>query len=371
MIEYSTDGYPRASSREKIRPSTQRPALTAASNGFVPIGAEVLALGPTAFLGYLYLSGLGQRTDHGWEPATSVIEGERTFAKRAHTTRARVRAAREALGAHVVYDDSGGKPVGTYWPKPSRSHHDWCAVSRQGLDDLLNNRLELDQALGRGEHTERDAAVVVACWLARKGGNATATLREIGRATNLAPSLVRRAIRAAVEAGVVEASARPRRGHTLKLLIDLIDARIEQRRRTPADVRDLTQRLVEADPALDGAKLWTRRSRELVRKLVARGIRLERIAEVIVAGGPISTGRIPAAVLRHRLERLLAETPAPARTSTARSPLSMAAEATREALEREAEQEASARPPGARSRDHRAHRPVSIRSIIAEILPKA
>jgi len=336
----------------------------------VPIWPEVLALGTTPFLGYISISSLGQRTDDGWEPAAGIVEGERTFAKRAHTTRARVRAAREALGARVVYDDSG-KPVGTYWPKPSRSHHDWCAVPRQGLDDLLNNRLELDQALGRGERTERSAAAVVACWLARKGGNATATLREIGRATNLAPSLVRRAIRAAVEAGVVEASARPRRGHTLKLLIDLIDARIEQRRRTPADVRELTERLVAADPALDGAKLWTRRNRELVRKLVARGLRLERIAEAIVAGGPISTGRIPAAVLRHRLEQLLAETPSVARTPTARSPLSLAAQATREALEREAEQQASARPPGARSRDHRAHRPVSIRSIIAEILPKA
>jgi len=370
VIQYSTDGHPRAFSHEKIRPSSEQPALAAASNGFVPIGAEVLALGGTALLGYVALSGLGQRTDHGWEPAAGIVEGERTFAKRAHTTRARVRAAREALGARVVYDDSG-KPVGTYWPKPSRSHHDWCAVSRQGLDDLLNNRLELDQTLRRGERTERDAAVVVACWLARKGGSTTDSLREIGRATNLAPSLVRRAIRSAVEAGVVEASARPRRGHTLKLLIDLIDARIEQRRRTPVDVRELTERLVAADPALDGAKLWTRHSRELVRKLVARGIRLERIAEVIMADGPISTGRIPAAVLRHRLERLLAETPAPARTSIARSPLSLAAQATREALEREAEQEASARPPGARSRDRRSHGPVSIRSIIAEILPKA
>ena len=369
MDHYTTDGHSRASSREKLRPSLEQPALTAASNGFVQIGGEVLGLGATPFLGYCTLSSLGQPTDHGWEPAAGVVEGERTFAKRALTTRARVRAARQVFGARVVYDDSG-KPIGTHWTKPPRRHHDWRAVSRVALDELLD-QLELAKPLRRGERTERSAASVVACWLACQGGNAKATLREIGRATNLAPSLVRRAIRAAVEAGVVEASARPRHGHTLKLLIDLIDARIEQRRRTPADVRDLTEHLVAADPALDGAKLWTRRSRELVRKLIARGLRLERIAEVIVADGPISTGRIPAAVLRHRLEQLLAETPTVDRTPTTRSPLSLAAQATREALEREAEQEASARPPGARSRDHKAHRPVWIRSLINEILPKA
>jgi len=215
---------------------------------------------------------------------------------------------------------------------------------------------------------------MVACWLVVQGGRASATLREIARATKLAPSLVRRAIRAAVAAGVVDASARPRHGYTLKLLIDLIDTRIEQRRRTPMDVRDLTQRLVAADPALDGVSLWTRRNRELVRKLVARGVRAERIADLIVAGGPVSTGRNPAAVLRHRLERLLAETPTAARTPATPSSLSLAAQAAREALEREAEQdeqEASARSPGARSRDHSAHRPVWLRSIISEILPKA
>jgi hypothetical protein len=76
--------------------------------------------------------------------------------------------------------------------------------------------------------------------------------------------------------------------------------------------------------------------------------------------------------MHHRLEQLLAETtPTPARTPTARSPLSLAAEATREALEREAEREASARPPGARLRDRSTHGPVSIRSLINEILPKA
>jgi len=118
-------------------------------------------------------------------------------------------------------------------------------------------------------------------------------------------------------------------------------------------------------------KLWTRNSRELVRKLVARGMRIERIAELIVAGGPISTGRNPAAVLHYRLQRLIADTPAAARTPTAPSPLSLAAQATREALEREAEQEATARSPGARSRDDSAHRPVWLRSLITEILPKA
>jgi len=334
----------------------------------VQVGAEVLTLGATPFLGYLALSRLGQRTVHGWEPATGVVEGERTFATRALSTRSRVRAARQAFGAHVVYADTG-KPIGTYWPTPSHGSHDWRAASRVALDVLLD-RLELAKPLRRGERTARDAAVVVVCWLACQGGNARATLREIAHATKLTPSLVRRAIRAAVEAGVVEASARPRHGHTLKLLIDLIDARIEQRRRTPADVRDLTQCLVAADPALDGVRLWTRHSRELVRKLVARGLRIERIAEAIMAGGPISTGRIPAAVLRHRLERLLAETPTVARATTAPSSLSLAAQATREALEREAEQQASARPPGARSRDDSAHRPVWVRSLIAEILPK-
>jgi hypothetical protein len=193
----------------------------------------------------------------------------------------------------------------------------------------------------------------------------------IAHATNLAPSLVSRAIHAAVAAGVLAPSALLHHGHTLFLLIYLIYARIQQRRRTPADVRDLTQRLVAADPALDGVSLWTRRNRELVRQLVARGVRIERIAELIVAGGPLSTGRNPAAVLRYRLERLLAETPNAARTPTAPSPLSLAAQAAREALEHEAEQEASARPPGARSRDHSAHRPVWLRSIISEILPKA
>jgi len=365
---YSTDGESRASSREKLRPSLEQPALAAASNGFVPIGAEVLALGPTAFQSYLAISSLGQRTDHGWEPATGVVEGERTFAARLLTTRARVRAARKDLGAHVVYADSG-KPIGTYWPRSSHDPHDWRAVSRPALDEL-RKRLGLAKPLRRGERTERDAAVKVVCWLVVQGGRATATLREIARATKLAPSLVRRAIRAAVAAGVVDATARPRHGHTLSLLIDLIDARIEQRRRTPADVRDLTQRLVAADPALDGVSLWTRRNRELVRKLVARGVRIERIADLIVAGGPVSTGRNPAAILRYRLERLLAETPAAARTPTAPSPLSLAAQAAREALEREEEQE-SARPPGVRSRDHSAHRPVWLRSIIADILPKA
>jgi hypothetical protein len=217
--------------------------------------------------------------------------------------------------------------------------------------DVLLDRLELAKPLRRGERTARDAAVLIACWLAFQGGTATATLHEIARATNLAPSLVRRAIRAAVTAGVLEASARPRLGHTLSLLIDLIDARIEQRRRTPADVRDLTQSLVAADPALDGVNLWTRRSRELVRQLVARGIRIERIAEIIMAGRPVSAGRNPAAVLHYRLQRLLADTPTPARTLTAPSSLGLAAQATREALEREAEQQASARSPSARSRD--------------------
>jgi hypothetical protein len=367
---YSTDGESRASSREKLRPSLEQPALAAASNGFVPIGAEVLALDPTAFQSYLALSRLGQRTDDGWEPVTGILEGERTFATRVLTTRARVRAARKDLGAHVVYADSG-KPLGTYWPKPSRSHHGWRAVSRQGLDELLV-RLGLAKPLRRGERTARDAAVLVVCWLAFHGGTATATLHEIARATKLAPSLVRRAIRAAVAAGVVAASARPRHGYTLKLLIDLIDTRIEQRRRTPADVRDLTQRLVAADPALDGVSLWTRRNRELVRKLVARGVRIERIADLIVAGGPVSTGRNPAAILRHRLERLLAETPSAARTPTTPSHLSLAAQAAREALEREAEQEEeSARPPGVRSRDRSTHGPVWLRSLITEILPKA
>jgi hypothetical protein len=369
MDQYSTGGNSRASSRQKIRPSLKQPAIAAASNGFVPVGAETLMLGATPFLGHMALSRLGQRTDHGWAPATSVVEGERKFARRALTTRARVRAAREAFGAHVVYNHSG-RPIGTYWPKPAHGSHDWRAASRVALDELLD-RLELATPLPRGERTERSAAVVVVCWLACQGGRATATLNKIARATNLAPSLVRRAIRAAEEAGVLAASARPRHGHTLSLLIDLIDARIEQRRRTPADVRDLTQRLVEADPALDGVKLWTRHSRELVRKLVARGIPIERIAELIVAGGPISTGRIPAAVLRHRLERLLAETPAASRTPTAPSPLSLAAQATREALEREAEQEATARSPGARSRDANVHRPAWLRSIIGEVLPKA
>lgn len=326
-------------------------------------------LGTTAFLGYVALSRLGQRTDRGWEPATSLVEGERTFAARACTTRARVRAARQAFGARVVYSDTG-TPIGTNWPKPQHDPHDWRAASRPALDELLD-QLELAKPLRRGERTERNAAVVVACWLAVQGGRATATLSDIAQATNFAPSLVRRAIRAAVTAGVLEASARPRLGHTLSLLIDLIDARIEQRRRTPADVRDLTQCLVEADPALDGVNLWTRHSRELVRKLVTRGIPIERIAEAIVAGGPISTGRNPAAVLRHRLERLLAETPNVDRTPTAPSPLSLAAKATREALEREAEQEASARSPSARSRDDSAHRPSWIRSIITEVLPKA
>jgi hypothetical protein len=321
MIYNSRHGYSRPSLREKIRPLLKQPALAAASNGFVPVGAEELALGATPFHGYLALSSLGQRTDHGWEPVTSLVEGERTFAKRALTTLARVRAAREALGAHVVYGDTG-KPIGTYW-------------------------------------------------LACQGGRATATLHEIARATKLAPSLVSRAIHAAVAAGVLAPSALLHHGHTLFLLIYLIYTRIEQRRRTPADVRDLTQRLVEADPALDGVNLWTRRNRELVRKLVARGVRIERIADLIVAGGPLSAGRNPAAVLRYRLERLLAETPTAARTPTAPSPLSLAAQAAREALEREAEQEASARSPSARSRDHSAHRPVWLRSIIAEILPKA
>jgi len=366
----STGGYLRASSRQKIRPSLKQPALAAASNGFVQVGAKTLTLGATAFLGYMALSRLGQRTDHGWEPATGVVEGERTFAARALTTRSRVRAAREAFGAHVVYDADTGKPLGTYWPTPPHGPHDWRAASRVALDVLLD-RLELAQSLRRGERTARGAAVLVACWLAFQGGTATATLHEIGRATNLAPSLVRRAIRAAVAAGLLEASARPRHGHTLSLLIDLIDARIEQRRRTPADVRDLTQRLVAADPALDGVNLWTRRSRELVRQLVARGVRIERIAEIIMAGGPISTGRNPAAVMHYRLQRLLADTPTVARTPTAPSSLSLAAQAAREALEREAEHEASARPPGARSRDHSAHRPVWLRSIISEILPKA
>jgi len=367
--KYSTDGHSRASSHEKIRPSLEQPAIAAASNGFVQVGAKVLTLGATAFLGYVALSRLGQRTDHGWEPATGVVEGERTFAARALTTRSRVRAAREAFGAHVVYNHSG-KPIGTNWTKPQRSHHDWRAASRVALDVLLD-RLELATPLPRGERTARNAAVVVTCWLAVQGGRATVTLNEIARETNLAPSLVRRAIRAAVAAGVLEASARPRHGHTLSLLIDLIDARIEQRRRTPADVRDLTQRLVEADPALDGVKLWTRHSRELVRKLVARGIPIERIAELIMAGGLISVGRNPAAVLHYRLQRLIADTPTVARTPATPSPLSLAAQATREALEREAEQEASARSPGARSRDHSPHRPAWIRSIIAEILPKA
>jgi len=367
--QYSTDGYSRASAREKIRRSSEQPSVAAASNGFVQVGAETLTLGATAFLGYVALSRLGQRTVHGWEPATGVVEGERTFATRALTTRSRMRAAREALGAYVVYGDTG-KPIGTNWTKPQRSHHDWRAASRVALDVLLD-RLELAQPLRRGERTARDAAVLVACWLACQGGTATATLDEVACATNLAPSLVRRAIRAAVAAGVLAASARPRHGHTLSLLIDLIDARIEQRRRTPADVRDLTQCLVAADPALDGVNLWTRRSRELVRKLVARGIPIERIAEAIVAGGPISTGRNPAAVLRHRLERLLADTPTAARATTAPSSLSLAVQATREALEREAEQQASARSPSARSRDQSAHRPALIRSIITEILPKA
>jgi hypothetical protein len=366
----STGGYYRASSREKIRPSLKQPAIAAASNGFVQVGAEVLTLGATPFLGYVALSSLGQRTDHGWEPATSLVEGERTFAARALTTRSRVRAAREAFGAHVVYDADTGKPLGTYWPKPPHDSRDWRAASRVALDVVLD-QLELAQPLRRGERTARDAAVVIACWLAFQGGRATATLNDIGRAVHLAPSLVRRAIRAAAAAGVLEASARPRHGHTLSLLIDLIDARIEQRRRTPADVRDLTKCLVAADSALDGVKLWTRHSRELVRKLVARGLQIERIAELIMAGGPISTGRIPAAVLRHRLERLLAETPTAARTPTAPSSLSLAAQATREALEREAEHEASARSPGARSRDDSAHRPALIRSLITEILPEA
>jgi len=365
----NTDGHSRASSREKLRPSLEQRSVSAASNGFVQVGAKTLTLGATAFLGYVALSRLGQRTDHRWEPATSVVEGERTFAARALTTRARVRAARKALGAHVVYSDKG-KPIGTCWPKPAHGSHDWRAASRVALDELLD-QLELAQPLPRGERTARDAAVVVTCWLACQGGRATATLTDIGRATNLAPSLVRRAIRAAMTAGVLAASARPRHGHTLSLLIDLIDARIEQRRRTPADVRDLTKCLVAADPALDGVKLWTRHSRELVRKLVARGIPIERIAELIVAGGPLSAGRNPAAVLHYRLQRLLADTPTVARTPTAPSPLSLAAQATREALEREAEHEASARSPGARSRDHSAHRPALIRSLITEILPEA
>jgi hypothetical protein len=366
---YSTDGESRASSREKLRPSLEQPALAAASNGFVPIGAEVLALGPTAFQSYVALSSLGQRTDNGWEPVTGLVEGERTFAKRALTTRSRVRAARQAFGARVVYSDTD-KPIGTHWPKPAHGSHDWRAASRVALDELLD-QLELAQPLPRGERTARDAAVVVTCWLACQGGRATATLTDIGRATNLAPSLVRRAIRAAMTAGVLAASARPRHGHTLSLLIDLIDARIEQRRRTPADVRDLTKCLVAADPALDGVKLWTRHSRELVRKLVARGIPIERIAELIMAGGLISVGRNPAAVLHYRLQRLIADTPTVARTPATPSPLSLAAQATREALEREAEQEASARSPGARSRDDSAHRPAWIRSIIGEVLPKA
>jgi len=269
----------------------------------------------------------------------------------------------------VVYGDTG-RPIGTYWPKPAHGSHDWRAASRVALDVLLD-RLELAKPLGRGERTERTAAVLVVYWLLLQGGRATATLRDIGRATKLAPSLVRRAIRAAVEAGVLDASARPRHGHTLSLLIDLIDARIEQHRRTPADVRDLTQCLVAADPALDGVKLWTRHSRELVRKLVARGMRIERIAEAIVAGGPLSAGRNPAAVLHYRLQRLLADTPTAARTLVAPTPLSLAAQATREALEREAEQQASARSPSARSRDQSAHRPAWIRSIIGEVLPKA
>jgi hypothetical protein len=365
----STGGYLRASSREKLRRSLKQPAIAAASNGFVQVGAEVLTLGATTLLGYFALSSLGQRTDQGWEPAAGVVEGERTFAKRALTTRSRVRAARQAFGARVVYSDTD-KPIGTHWPKPAHGSHDWRAASRVALDELLD-QLELAQPLHRGERTERSAAVVVVCWLACQGGTATATLNDIGRAVHLAPSLVRRAIRAAAAAGVLEASARPRHGHTLSLLIDLIDARIEQRRRTPADVRDLTKCLVAADRALDGVNLWTRHSRELVRKLVARGIPIERIAEAIVAGGPISTGRNPAAVLRHRLERLLADTPTVARTPTAPSPLSLAAQATREALEREAEQEASARSPGARSRDDSAHRPAWLRSIIGEVLPKA
>jgi len=366
----STGGYYRASSREKLRPSLKQPSVTAASNGFLQVGAEVLTLGATPFLGYVALSRLGKRTDHRWEPVAGVVEGERTFAARALTTRSRVRAARETFGARVVYDADTGKPLGTHWPKPPHSHHDWRAASRVALDELLD-RLELAQPLRRGERTARGAAVLVACWLAFQGGTATATLTDIARATKLAPSLVRRAIRAAVAAGVLAASARPRHGHTLSLLIDLIDARIEQRRRTPADVRDLTQRLVATDLALDGVKLWTRRNRELARQLVARGIPIDRIAELIVAGGPLSTGRIPAAVLHYRLQRLLAETPAASRTPATPSPLSLAAQATREALEREADQQASARSPGARSRDDSAHRPAWIRSLITEVLPKA
>jgi len=369
MDQYSTGGNSRASSRQKIRPSLKQPAIAAASNGFVQVGAETLTLGAIPFLGHMALSRLGTPTDHGWAPATSVVEGERKFARRALTTRARVRAAREAFGAHVVYGDTG-RPIGTYWPKPPHDPHDWRAASRVALDELLD-KLGLAKPLHRGERTERSAAVVVTCWLACQGGTATATLGKIARATNLAPSLVRRAIRAAVAAGVLAASARPRHGHTLSLLIDLIDARIEQRRRTPADVRDLTQRLVAADPALDGVKLWTRHSRDMVRKLVARGIPIERIAELIVAGGPLSVGRNPAAVLHYRLQRLIADTPTVARTPATPSPLSLAAQATREALEREAEQEASARSPGARSRDHSPHRPAWIRSIIGEVLPKA
>jgi hypothetical protein len=372
---YSVHVFSRASSREKIRPSLEQPAVAAASNGLVPVGAEVLALGPTAFLGCVTLSRLGQRTDRGWEPATGVVEGKRTFAARALTTRSRVRAARQAFGTRVVYSDTG-KPLGTHWPKPPHGPHDWRAVPRPALDEL-RKRLGLAISLCRGERTARGAAVVVVCWLAFHGGTATATLHKIAHATKLAPSLVSRATPAATAAGVLAPSALLHHGHTLSLLIHLIYliyliyTRIEQRRRTPADVRDLTQRLVAADPALDGVSLWTRRNRELVRKLVARGVRIERIADLIVAGGPLSTGRNPAAVLRYRLERLLAETPAAARTPTAPSPLSLAAQAAREALEREAEQEASARPPGARSRDHSAHRPVWLRSIIAEILPEA
>jgi hypothetical protein len=365
----STGGYLRASSRQKIRPSLKQPALAAASNGFVQVGAEVLTLGATAFLGHMAISSLGQRTDRGWEPAPGVVEGERKFARRALSTRARVRAARQTLGARVVCSDTG-RPIGTHWPKPPHGHHDWRAVSREAFDVLLD-KLGLAKPLLRGERTARSAAVLVVCWLACQGGTATATLGKIAHATNLAPSLVRRAIRAAVAAGVLEASARPRHGHTLSLLIDLIDARIEQRRRTPADLRDFTQRLVAADPALDGVKLWTRHSRNMVRKLVARGLPIERIAELIMAGGPLSTGRNPAAVLHYRLQRLIADTPTAARTPATPSPLSLAAQATREALEREAEQEASARSPGARSRDQSAHRPAWIRSIITEVLPKA
>lgn len=306
-----------------------RPQISLATNGFSPWRAT--SEPPTVVLARLALARMGERGPDGWHPATSVPMSQRTFARLAHTTRARVRKVVTHLGATVT--KTGGSRL-TEWTVGERPQSGWTALSRPALDEVVEI-FQLDSHLRRGERTEREAALALVVHLACEGGEVRTTLASIASICGMATSRMRRAVRAAVAAGLVAAEAIPGVGYVLRLLVTIVDAQVEQNRSLPGSYRRLGELLAAADADLADADLWSRGNRRLVATLLKRGVRLERIAELISNDGPLSTARRPAAALHARLRRLVAE---PVSVSSRvgplppLSPLAEAALAARDAL---------------------------------------